>query len=116
MVEIINRTFFRNFTLRSALFPRKSARRHLPRQFFERAQVCDQIFAFGIVRVGIGIAANFGDGVERTLRRRVVAQHAIALANLFQGANGVRLSSRHRATFPCPSQKGCPNGSGAGLR
>ena len=47
-----------------------------------------------VVRIGIRIARNLGDRIQRALRRRVVAQHAIALAHLFEGPDGVRLGPR----------------------
>src|ERR1700722_4910501 len=41
------------------------------------------------MRVRIRVAGNFGDGVQRPFRGRVVAQYPVALAHLLESANGV---------------------------
>ena len=88
--------------------------RHLPRQPFERAQVGHHAFALRVVRIGIGIAGHFRQRVKRALRRRVVAEHAVALPHQLELAQGVRARCRRRATSPCPSRRACPSDSYAG--
>src|SRR6202011_5709002 len=48
----------------------------------------DQIFALLVVRIRVGVSGDFGDRGKRPFRGRVVAQHAVALTQLLEGANG----------------------------
>jgi hypothetical protein len=68
--------------------------RYLPWQAFERPQVRNQVLALLVVRIGIGVSGDFGDGIQRAFRRRVVAQDPVALAYLLQAADGIRLARR----------------------
>jgi hypothetical protein len=43
-----------------------------------------------VMRVWIGVASDLRDRIERPLRRGVITQYAIAFADLFESANGVR--------------------------
>src|SRR5690349_1568775 len=42
--------------------------------------------------IGIRITGYFRNGVQRPLRRRVIAQHPVALTDLFQRSDGIRLA------------------------
>src|SRR5262245_46656925 len=44
--------------------------------------------------IGIGVASDFGNGIEGTVWGGVVAKHAIAPTYLFQRADRVRLGAR----------------------
>jgi hypothetical protein len=68
--------------------------RDLPRKALERAQVGDHCFALRIVRIRIGIARDFRERVQRSLRRGVVTEHAIALPYQFELAQGIGSCSR----------------------
>src|ERR1700722_390611 len=67
---------------------------HLARQPVKRAQVRDIIFAFRIIGIRVRIARHFGDGIQRTLRSRVVTEHPVTLADLFQSSDGILLAIR----------------------
>ena len=79
---IVRRVFFMNFILRSSLFSRSSVSADLAWQAFYRAEIYYQMFGVGMMRVGIRVAAHFGEGVEGVIGFAVIAEGAIAFADL----------------------------------
>ena len=84
------RTFLREFQLAHGGIGAQFRETHLARQAFESAQVGDQTFAVVIVRIGIGIPRNFGQSVERALRRRVITKHAVTVPHQLELTQSVR--------------------------
>ena len=80
---------FKKFNSAQQAIFAKFLERDLARKAFDGAQVDHLAFGFGIVRILVGIARDFGDGVERVLGLAVIAEHAIAAADLLQLAGSV---------------------------
>ena len=91
--QIVRRVFFINLIFRSRRFCAHLHQGHLPRQALDRAQVHHKFLFVQVVRIGVRIAAHFRQRVHGMLRLPVIAKRAVALVNLLELSERVRLVS-----------------------
>lgn len=81
---------------------------YLTREALDGAKIDDELLFVGMVRIGIGIAADLGEGVDGMLPFAVIAERAVAFMGLLELAQRVRLVARVTPHLLTLHEKGVP--------
>jgi len=99
---------FEEFDFAQGLLVAQLDESDLAREAFQRAQINDKILGARVVGVGIRVARDGGDGVERVLGLAVIAKSAVALFHQLQLAQSIGLVARVAPHLFALHEKGIP--------